>query len=289
MTTVRTFSAEENMRRLKMQKRLTFVVVEGSDDVPLYESCLMMELRGVDFDVIYSGGKKPIEEFLAQHKSSNAIFIVDRDFDDFSTLDSRVVALDRYSIENYFICEEVISHSLKFAISCRLQDAVEAFDLTEFIEKTTRSIEMLVKVLFYYQRHAVHQIDSEEKQSWSDVFLCENNSWELSSGQISSLINRLAPTPQDIASAEKYFEENFQHKEVLIDAFPGKMLKTSLQRYIRQQVIKIKPGAKGKYNSVEDTRALLSSVLHHSSSLNRALRSVVEFLSSRQLGNGLES
>ncbi|WP_460317884.1 DUF4435 domain-containing protein [Pseudomonas ogarae] len=286
MTTVRAFSAEENMRRLKMQKRLTFVVVEGSDDVPLYESCLMMELKNVDFDVIYSGGKKPIQDFLAEHKSNNAMFIVDKDFDDFSTLDARVVALDRYSIENYFICEEVISHSIKFAISCRLQDAAEAFDLTEFVEKITRSIEMLVKVLFYYQRHAVHQLDGKEKQSWSDVFLCENNSWELSSDQILALISRLAPTPKDIVDAEEYFAENFRHPGVLINAFPGKMLKTSLQRYIRQQVMQIKPGAKGKYNNVEDTRALLSSVLHHSSSLKNVLRSVVEFLSRRQLENG---
>lgn len=286
MTTVRAFSAEENMRRLKMQKRLTFVVVEGSDDVPLYESCLMMELKNVDFDVIYSGGKKPIQDFLAEHKSNNAMFIVDKDFDDFSTLDPRVVALDRYSIENYFICEEVISHSIKFAISCRLQDAVEAFDLTEFVEKITRSIEMLIKVLFYYQRHAVHKLDGKEKQSWSDVFLCENNSWELSSDQVLALISRLAPTPKDIADAEEYFAENFRHPEILINAFPGKMLKTSLQRYIRQQVMQIKPGAKGKYNNVEDTRALLSSVLHHSSSLKNVLRSVVEFLSRRQLGNG---
>jgi hypothetical protein len=286
VTTVRAFSAEENMRRLKMQKRLTFVVVEGSDDVPLYESCLMMELKNVDFDVIYSGGKKPIQDFLAEHKSNNAMFIVDKDFDDFSTLDARVVALDRYSIENYFICEEVISHSIKFAISCRLQDATEAFDLTEFVEKVTRSIEMLIKVLFYYQRHAVHQLDGKEKQSWSDVFLCENNSWELSSDQILALISRLAPTPKDIADAEEYFAENFRHPGILINAFPGKMLKTSLQRYIRQQVMQIKPGAKGKYNNVEDTRALLSSVLHHSSSLKNVLRSVVDFLSRRQLENG---
>lgn len=286
MTTVRTFSAEENMRRLKMQKKLTFVVVEGSDDVPLYESCLMMELGEVDFDVIFSGGKKPIEEFLTSHSSNNAVFIVDKDFDDFSISDERVVSLDRYSIENYFICEEVISHSIKFAISCRLQDAAEAFDLTEFIEKTTRSIERLVKVLFYYQRHAVHKLEAHEKQAWSDTFLCENNSWELSGDQIALLINRLAPTRQDIVDAEEYFSKFFESPGVLIDAFPGKMLKTSLQRYIRQQVIRIKPGAKGKYNNVEDVRTLLSSVLHHSSSLKNVLKEVVRFLSSRQPERG---
>jgi len=283
MTTIRAFSAEENMRRLKMQKGLTFIVVEGSDDVPLYESCLMMEAKAVDFDVIYSGGKKAICEFLASSQSTNAMFIVDKDFDDFTVADKRVAALDRYSIENYFICEEVISHSVKFAISCKFRDAVEAFDLTEFTEKTTRAIEVLIKVLFYYQRHAVHLVDSASKQSWSDEFLCGNSTWELSSDQINALIIKLAPTAQDVSDAEAYYARHFKCSGTLIDAFPGKMLKTSLQRYIRQQVIQIKPGAKGKYNNVEDMRALLSSVLHHSSSLKSALRSVVEFLDSRKL------
>lgn len=281
MTTVRAFSAEENMRRLKMQKKLTFIVVEGSDDVPLYESCLMMEAEKIDFDVIYSGGKKPIQDFLNTHHGTNAMFILDRDFDDFDVSDSRVATLDRYSIENYFICEEVISHSIKFAIGCKFRDAAEAFDLTEFIKKTTQSIDLLIKVLFYYQRHAVRLAASNDKQSWSEEFLCGNNTWELCTQQVNKLISKLAPTQDDIKKAETYFAENFNHPDVLINAFPGKMLKTSLQRYIRQQVMQIKPGAKGKYNNVEDMRALLSSVLHHSSSLKLALKPVIEYLSNR--------
>lgn len=278
MATIKTYSADENMRRLKMQKKLKFVVVEGSDDVPIYESCLMAASNNQDFDVIFSGGKKAIRDFLASNKSHNAIFILDKDFDDISITDDRAIMLNRYSIENYFICKEVIAHSLKFAISCKFQDAIEAFDIDEFIEKTATAIEPLLKAIYYYQSHTTKEKPDEEKTPWSDTFICQNTSWELCPSAIHNLIQSLNLTQNELDTAATLLNEKIKTKEDLINFFPGKMLKTSLQRYIKQQTTIMKPGSKGKYANVEDMRTHLSSVLHHSTCLQETLKPAVEFL-----------
>lgn len=284
MSSIPSYNIEENFRRISRQKRLSFVVVEGADDVPIYESCLASALPDTaQYDVIYSGGKTAIREYLVSKNSSNVVFIIDRDFDDLGVDDSRVVSLDRYSIENYFICEEVVGHSLQFALSCKLKDALEIFSLDEFKLSISRSLETLIKVIFYYQRVISPQRVGQVRPSWSDAFLCENGSWHLCSDQIQKLIDELLPEPELVGEAEEYYDQNFTLDGSVVENFPGKILKHSLQRYIRHKVIEIKPGAKGKYNDVETTRTLLSSVMHRSRPMARVLGPVVEFVNGREM------
>ncbi|MBD8755683.1 DUF4435 domain-containing protein [Pseudomonas coleopterorum] len=284
MPAIPSYNIEENFRRINRQKNLTFVVVEGIDDVPIYESCLSSELSETsNYDVIYSGGKTAIRDYLTSKNSSNVIFITDRDFDDIDVTDPRLVSLDRYSIENYFICEDVIGHSLQFALGCKLRDALEVFSLDEFILSISRSVETLIKVIFYYQKVVSPQIRGQERSSWSDAFLCENESWRLCDEQIHKLINDLLPEPGLIDMAKEYYDQNFTLDGSVIENFPGKMLKHSLQRYIRHKILEIKPSARGKYNDVETTRVMLSSVMHRSRPISRVLGPVVEFVRGREM------
>lgn len=283
MPSIPTYNIEENFRRISRQKRLSFVVVEGIDDVPIYESCLASALPDTaQYDVMYSGGKTAIRDYLLSKKSLNAVFIIDRDFDDLGVTDPRVVSLERYSIENYFICEDVVGHSLQFALSCKLKDAQDIFSLDEFKSSISSSLETLIKVIFYYQRVISPQKTGQERPSWSDAFLCENGSWRLCGDQIQKLIDELLPDPASVSVAEKYYDQNFTLDGSIVENFPGKILKHSLQRYIRHKIMEIKPGAKGKYNDVETTRALLSSVMHRSRPMARVLGPVVEFINSRE-------
>lgn len=284
MPAIPSYNIEENFRRISRQKKLSFIVVEGADDVPIYESCLTSVLSNTSqYDVIYSGGKTAIRDYLVSKNSSNVVFIIDRDFDDIGVTDPRVVSLDRYSIENYFICEDVIGHSLQFALSCKLKDALDLFSLDEFKSSISRSLETLIKVIFYYQKVISPQKTGQERPNWSDAFLCENGSWRLCEEQIQKLINNLLPEPELVNKAKSYYDQNFTLDGSIIENFPGKILKHSLQRYIRHKIMEIKPGAKGKYNDVETTRALLSSVMHRSRPMARVLGPVVEFVKGREM------
>lgn len=282
MSSIRTYNSDENLRRIRRQKNLTFVIVEGSDDVPIYESCLSHLAQDCrKYDIVFAGGKTAIKEYLSAHQTRNAIFIIDRDFHDIDTDDDRIISLDRYSIENYFICSQVISHSLKFSLNCKFQDAVDAFELDEYVASIGESTELLVKAIFYYQKVVSKEIVGA-RPAWSDSFLCENNSWRLCSHKIQNLIDLLLPTDDLKNKAATYYQENFNLPGTVVDNFPGKILKHSLQRYIRQQVLKIRPSARGKYADIDTTRELLSAVIHRSDHIAKVLGPVVEFLRQRE-------
>lgn len=284
MSSIRKYSGEENLRRIRMQKTLTFIIVEGSDDVPIYESCISsMSPESSNYEVVFSGGKVAIKEYLLSHKTTNAIFIVDRDFDDLNIADERVVSLERYSIENYFICEEVIGYTLQFALGCKFKDAVEAFNLDDYIDSVTVALETLMKVIFYYQRKIAPSLRDEERPSWSDAFLCENRSWQLCDQKIQALIAELLPEDGSIVAAEKYYDENFSLSGSVVENFPGKMLKDSLHRYIKSKVQEIRPNAKGKYTDSETTRTQLSAAMYRSKHMARILAPVSNFVRGREL------
>jgi hypothetical protein len=284
MADIPKYSSEENLRRIKMQKSLSFVIVEGGDDVPIYESCLSSMVPECErYDIVFAGGKVAIRRFLLQNKTANAIFVVDRDFNDIGLADGRIVSLDRYSIENYFICEEVISYSLQFVFGCKFKDALEAFSLDEFVVDVSEALELLIKTIFYYQRVIAPQHAGGERPAWSDYFLCENASWRLCRVKIQELIDILLPEQSLIILAEEYYEANFSLAGSVVENFPGKMLKHSLQRYIKQKIVELKPGAKGKFGDVETARVMLSASMHRSSNMARVLGPVVNFLKSRKI------
>ncbi|MDO6560596.1 DUF4435 domain-containing protein [Paraglaciecola chathamensis] len=279
MSSVIKYNPDENFRRLKRQKTLKFVIVEGQDDLPVYESVLSeMTQRDIDFDIFYSGGKRPIEKFLDNNTVTNSMFIVDKDFDDIDPSKGNIISLDRYSIENFFICEEVICSALQHVLKCKYEDARDRFSLQEFAEHVAEGTEYLVKVLFYYQRKVVPDMIGEEKVSWSDRFLCSGASWKLCENQIQGLINELLPSNTNEDDIESYFNEYFTSSGSAVKDFPGKMLKASLQRYIREQLIAISPKLNGKFNHINYMSDSLSSIMHRSSELRNILSPVVDFL-----------
>lgn len=282
MPAIPRYTGEENLRRIKMQKKLAFVVVEGSDDVPIYESCLSGLTSGCgEYDVVFSGGKTPIKNFLASYSGDNATFIIDRDFDDFDVGGASIVSLDRYSVENYFICEEVIGYALQFVLGCKFRDVKGVFSLDEYVTEISDALEVLIKVLFFYQKVISKEKIGEEKFPWGDFFLCQNNSWRLCRGRIQELIQLLLPNAERVPEAIAYYDAHFARKGNIVEDFPGKMLKHSLQRYIRSKIVELKPGERGKFGDVETARVMLSAVMHRSSNMGRILEPVVRFLKER--------
>ncbi|MFQ2284528.1 DUF4435 domain-containing protein [Aeromonas dhakensis] len=282
MSNIPTYNADENLRRIKMQRQLKFIVVEGSDDLPIYESCIQSLLKtdSPEYDVIFAGGKGKIKDFAISNACKNAMFIIDKDFNDLELDDERIISLNRYSIENYFINNDVIAHALKFVFNCKLQDAKEIFSIEEYLEEMSSSLRDLIVVLFYYQRKYSKVLHARgvEVVAWGDSFLCQDHDWKLCREKINKLITSLSDGNFTIDEAKVYYGENFTPSESVAFDFPGKMLKTSLQRYIRQKILEIKPGAGGKFNNAEEVRTQLSLSIHYSQELATALTPALRFI-----------
>jgi hypothetical protein len=278
MSSLPTYTPEENLRRIKIQK-IKFVVVEGIDDVPIYESFISSIEQSTDeFDVIFAGGKINIRNYIKNHNPKNAIFIIDKDFNDIEIESDKLVSLNRYSIENYFICEDVICHALQFVLNCKYSDIRRAFSLTEFMDEIGNAVTDLIKVIYYYQKNKIAKNIDEQAPSWSNTFICETNNWKLCRDKIQALIIELTQNNFTIEQARTFFDADFQSNGHVSYDFPGKMLKTSLQRYIRNEISKIKPSAKGKFRDVEDMRLQLSAAMRFSQELKDLLLPVISFV-----------
>ncbi|CAI1612076.1 Uncharacterised protein [Serratia marcescens] len=276
------YSADENLRRISRQKKLKFIVVEGINDVPIYEYVIRCVTNDdADFDVIHAGGKAAIQEFISNEKQyGNSIFILDKDFDSFELDNDHIVHLDRYSIENYYFCDEVISSAIAISLNCKLCDARKLMSIDEFSKINKLVIIELLKAILYYQKKIVpHRPPGEKVPSWSDTFICNEKDWEICPQKTKELIKSIIPETVSLEDLDVFFAKNHHSKEDIIKAFPGKMLKTSLQRYIRSKIKEI--GTKrlnGKFSNIDTAYELLTAHLHKSPDLKRILTPVKQFV-----------
>jgi len=282
MSSIPAYDIEENLRRIDMQRSLKFVVVEGIDDVPIYENIILsLNKSGCDFDVIHSGGKPRIDVFLRDNPDvSNCFFIVDRDFDRLDSYQNNVVCLERYSIENFYFCEDVIKAVIAMSLRLKLSDAAQIIDIGKFIEINSPKMVKLFYAIFYYQKVEVERLSALniETNSWSDAFICKNNSWEICQEKVTTLIENLYPDGYDEDSAIEYYKSNYTSSGCVLSDFPGKMLKVALQRYIKDSVIKINKKYGSKFSNTDVTFTIFMSNLNLSKSLVRNLQPVSSFL-----------
>lgn len=276
------YNAEENLRRISRQKKLKFIVVEGTSDVPIYDyvmRCVTSDQS--EFDVIHAGGKIAIKEFISTQKLyNNCIFILDKDFDNLELEYKNLLYLDRYSIENYFLCDEVISSAISISLNCKICDAKKLMTIAEFNNGNEEVLLNLLKAILYYQKKIIpHRASGEESPSWSDTFICNENGWEICPQRAESLINELIPENITKEEIENHFTSIYAAPPEIIKDFPGKMLKTSLQRYIRAKIKEM--GIKrlnGKFSNLDTAYELLTAHLHKSPDLKDVLTPVEHFV-----------
>jgi len=278
------YNFEENFRRIKRQKKLKFVVVEGVDDVPIYESILSYFIQDeIDYDIIHSEGKKNIKTFHQENPNlENCFYIVDKDFDDTRLPMNNVVFLNRYSIENFFFCDDVIRSVVAVSFRVKERDALGLLNLDEFFEHVNPILKDLFYKIFYYQTVRAEQIniDGEETNSWSSTFISDDRMWTLSEEKINTLELKLYPQGVDINIINEHLaqcEVQFQGFE---NSFPCKMLKVSLQRYLRDKAISINKKFSGKFNDTETTSTLIMSHLYKSKALKENIEPAIVFLQS---------
>jgi len=284
MPGIPTYDIEENLRRIDMQRSLKFIVVEGIDDVSIYENLVSSSNDAqTDFEVIHSGGKPRIKRFLIENPSvSNCMFILDKDFDVLDYDCDKLVFLERYSIENFYFCEDVLKAVVAMSIKVRLDTALDVIDMSEFSTYSTPILLKLFYAIYYYQK-----VESERlfalgvaTESWSDTFICKDDNWQLCPEKVTSLITRLYPEGYNEEVAIDYYRSQYNSSGNVISDFPGKMLKVALQRYLKNSVIKLNPKFGSKFSNTDVTCTLLMSNLHRSRVLRGNLQPVFNFLNS---------
>lgn len=284
MAGIPTYDIEENLRRIDMQRSLKFIVVEGSDDVPIYENIISSSVNdSIDFEIIHSGGKPRIRSFLNESPDvTNCIFIIDRDFDFLECENTNLVFLERYSIENFYFCEDVLKAVVAMSIRVKLDVALDILDMADFNSYSTPILLKLFYAIYFYQKVEVDRLSNlgAEAQSWSDTFICKDDNWQICPDKVNALICKLYPNGYIERDAIEYYNEQYSSSGNVISDFPGKMLKVTLQRYIKNSVIKINPKLGSKFSNTDVTCTLLMSSLHRSKVLQENLAPVYSFLQS---------
>lgn len=276
------YTAEENITRVQMEKGVKFVVVEGLDDLPIYESTIRSMLPEGDlemWDIVHVGGKNNIRQLIEDCSHGNFICIADKDFDE-RIESSSVINLSRYSIENFLICEEAISAALSIALRVKYQDVISNFNLNKFHQEVEQNASHLIKALFYYHRVIVKG-DNPPRVSWSDTnILIHPPRWGICDAQVQQIISKLIPERVTIEEIEKYFEEHFVPSEKLAYDFPGKMIRVLLQRHV-DAYYKTHKRKGSPFSSIDSFTVCVSAVLNKSNNFTRQIEPILRFLIQR--------
>ena len=118
------------------------LAVEGNDDKVVFSHWIARVAPGLEYEFLVCGGKREVRRLKnALHRDLNGLskdvkLIVDRDFDDLSGFDdiSDVLALERYSIENFLAESSVIDLTLRVAFPCDGQPALRSSICAMFAE-----------------------------------------------------------------------------------------------------------------------------------------------------------
>ncbi|MGE4440074.1 MAG: DUF4435 domain-containing protein [Desulfomicrobium sp.] len=234
------YTEEENLTRIKMQKNTKFIIVEGADDVPIYETIFnshVIELSlDVDFEVVYGGGKSKITSFAQSYCKNNFRAILDLDFDHNEKIsDHRLRYLDAYSIENYYFSRIVLSYLLANILKLKMKDVLAHVDLTEWHSHVNDECFCCLKHLYFYQKNYNY-----DKSKWSNMYICKDNGcWEIDKTKINLILTKIIDetcvTDQEI---DDFFNSTFPSYDKITKVFPGKMIFHSFYRYVKQYMEK---------------------------------------------------
>lgn len=274
MSGVPRFTAEENLRRIQMETSTRFLLVEGEDDIPIYEASLeQISNQEGDFVIVHGGGKGLIEPFVNDCSNRNFICLLDKDFDnplDFT--DERIFVLKKYSIENYFINKNVALPLTALATKARKRDLEHALNIEPWLDHLDNSLKDLLCLFHLYQADS-----STDREKWSDVYIYDNGCRSnVSATQVTRVIRQLFPSgpprvPQNIIDmyTERFCVSNF---------FPGKLLIQGFYYFIGNFSDSICRSFKRLYPHVEAFRMAMVQNLRHSREFNDDMKPIIDFL-----------
>lgn len=287
MSTRPEFTFQENLRSIRRRPTTKFILVEGIDDVPAYCSffnAVVGPVTNQQWEILKAEGKSGVLNFLQAYTGDNIRFIVDRDFDEITLVDDRLVILRRYSIENYLICPDVISHCLSVPLKTNPANIALELRLNEFIEEINLKGIKLLKSCFYYQKVVAPTIEGP-KPSWTDdsIYMKRlGNSWQLCADSIDEIINKLLPGLTDWSQVDSFFNEHFDSCGIVAYELPGKMLKEPLRRFVKAFFRSKKSKGGSQFNALDSFHGVAIANLSISSEFREHIHSVVDFIKNVQ-------
>lgn len=219
------FDAQENFRRIEMDKGTTYLVVEGNE-VDVFDS-VMREILGqkhidvADFTVVSGSDKRTIIDFLESSSANNFFVIVDRDFDQDALRHSRASSLRRYSIENYCFDDLVVKRALARVIGKSIANIEYSSDfiMNYYVSELTDVMKHIIS----------YQSTTQEKPfSWSDRRLLNKDCWKIDSSECNKLI-------LDIRNFFGSIAPN-NGKPITAENIPGKMILSGIYYYIKNKI-----------------------------------------------------
>ena len=108
--------------------------VEGDDDKVIYSHWIRRVTPELAYEFFVCGGKRDVRSLknaLSRDLAgleADVFFLVDRDFDDLDGFadDNSLFMLDRYSVENYLVSEDVLESCLREAFPCHGEQEIRS-------------------------------------------------------------------------------------------------------------------------------------------------------------------
>ncbi|MDR8522653.1 DUF4435 domain-containing protein [Shewanella fidelis] len=278
-----TFTYQETLRSIKRRPDTKFVIVEGVDDVPAYCSIFQITVGSASskqWEVFKADGKISVIDFLKSYSGDNVRFIVDKDFDQNSSKDQRLMTLGRYSIENYFICQDVLSNSLAVPLKLNPEEVKVDLPISTFLEEVNVEGAKLLKACFYYHKVIAPTIEGS-KPSWSecDIHMKRTpESWGLCKKSISDIIEKLLPPPINWSEVNSYFDKSFNYSGQVAYDLPGKMLKEPLRRFARTYYRSKKQKGGTQFNTMDSFTGVVVANLASSEPFRDKINPIISFL-----------
>ncbi|WP_299793120.1 DUF4435 domain-containing protein [uncultured Shewanella sp.] len=280
------FTYQEKLRSIRRRPGTKFVIVEGVDDVPAFCSTFRAAVGPASaqhWEVFQAEGKRGVCDFLRSYQGSNVRYIVDKDFDDIDLQDERLIILGRYSIENYYICQDILSCSLSVPLKQDPTLVKDDLQVNHFLEEVDKEGARLLKACFYYHRVVAPEINGE-KPSWTDddIYIKQDaNSWGLCRASIDNIINKLLPGLEDWEEVNNYFNQSFNSSGQTAFDLPGKMLKEPLRRFAKEYYRSKKRKGGTQFNTLDGFLGVVVANLPVSKDFREKIDPVIDFLSGR--------
>lgn len=272
------FNEDENLLKIKMDKNQTFVLVEGSFDVPIYDAALRSLIGNeneYEWDVVHGGCKDKILKFMSEVETDNFIAALDKDFSEGVSDDERAFLLKKYSIENYFFCEKVLSHSVSMILSLKYGDLLSLLSLNELKSHYSNELSYIYYLLREYQALS-DSLEDEDNFSWSETFIIKNRGWGVE-------LDKVEEIKSEVCRVLERFEVEVSGKPFLSDEilnlFPGKMLLEGVRRFVNEKLEAL--GERRPYQNVQQFKAHASSMLFISKEFVGDIRPAIEFVRGR--------
>jgi hypothetical protein len=275
------YTGEENLLRIKMQRNTKFILVEGEDDIPTYEtifnSHVIEQNLAVDYEIVYGGGKSKINSFAQSYGKNNFRAILDLDFDYHNKInDYRLKYLEAYSIENYYFNRIVLSYIIANIIKSSMRDVLPKLDITEWHTHINMECFDCLKHIYFYQKSY-----NEDKTKWSSLYICgDSGCWEIDKLKINRIVDKIkGETGVSDQEIDDFFNSTFPTYDKIAKVFPGKMLFTSFYRYVKQYMEKSYSGVFGaNFTNDKAFKNASTSYLKFNTECRRILLPVFNYL-----------